>query len=208
MNVLKIFYPPRCICCFEVVKNNALTCEECAKDFSSRKNYIDFHTPDFDCTSLYRYEGSVKGVITNIKSKKSLSICKKVGNLLADEAARLHSNTPFDLVAYVPMTRRAVAKRGFNQSEVFARIISEYLGLEFEKDVLIKIRETEPQKTLDAAKRKTNLKGAFKTAKDVDGKNVLIVDDIITTGATLKENVKMLYKAGARKVTAITFAKV
>lgn len=207
MKILNIIYPPRCICCFEVVKNNALTCENCAKDFLSRKNYVDFHALDFDCISLYRYEESVKGVIRNIKSKKSLTVCKKVGHLLVEEAERLHSKTPFDLVTYVPMTRKAVAKRGFNQSEVFARIISKHLGLEFEKNILIKIRETEPQKSLKAAQRRTNLKGAFKVAKDVDGKSILLVDDIVTTGATLRENAKMLYKAGARRVTALTFAK-
>ena len=205
--MLKFIYPPRCICCVEVVGNDILVCENCAKDFESRKNYIDFHALDFDCTSLYRYEGSVRGVVSNIKGKRSLTICKKVGNLLVEEAERLNSKTPFDLVAYVPMTRKAVAKRGFNQSEVFARIISKHLGLEFKKNVLIKIRETEPQKSLKSAQRRTNLKGVFKVAKEVDGKSILLVDDIVTTGATLGENAKMLYKAGARRVTALTFAK-
>ena len=207
MRLADIIYPPRCICCFKVVKHNALTCQECAKDFNSRKNYIDFHSLDFDCTSLYRYEGSVKGVIGCIKFRHSLTVSKKVGKLLAEEAKRLHSNTPFDLVTYVPMTRRAIAKRGFNQTAVFAKIISKKLNLKFEKNVLVKICETEPQKSLKAAQRKTNLKGAFKVLKDVDGKNVLLVDDIVTTGATLRENAKMLYKAGARRVTALTCAK-
>lgn len=207
MRLVDVIYPPRCICCFKVVEPNVLVCKNCAKDFNSRKNYIDFHSIDFDCTSLYRYQGSVKGVINCIKFKHSLTVCKKVGNLLADEAVKLNLDTPFDLVAYVPMTRRATVNRGFNQSAVFAKIISKRLNLDFEKGVLIKIRETEPQKSLKAAQRKTNLKGAFKVAKDVDGKNVLLVDDIVTTGATLKENVKVLYKAGARRVTALTFAK-
>ena len=207
MKLTDFIYPPRCISCFKVVEHNTLVCKECAKDFETRKNYIDFHAFDFDCRSLYKYDGSVKGVINCIKFKHSLTICKKVGNLLAEEAQRLHQNTPFDLVVYVPMTRKAKAKRRFNQAEVFARIISKQLGLKFEKNVLIKIRETKPQKSLKAAERRTNLKGAFKVTKDVDGKSILLVDDIVTTGATLKENAKMLYKAGARRVTAITFAK-
>lgn len=207
MKLLDFIYPPRCICCFDVVKPDTLVCEKCIKDFETRKNYIDFHSTDFDCTSLYKYDGSVKGVIGCIKFRHSLTICKKVGNLLVEEAKRLHSNTPFDLVVYVPMTRKAKAKRRFNQSEVFARIISKHLNLKFEKNVLIKIRETKPQKSLKAAERKRNLKGAFKVVKDVEGKSVLLVDDIVTTGTTLKENAKMLYKAGARRVTAITFAK-
>ena len=106
------------------------------------------------------------------------------------------------------MTPKSTAKRGFNQSEVFAKIISKKLNLKFKKNVLRKIRETEPQKSLKAAQRKTNLKGAFKVCKNVEGKNVLLIDDIITTGVTLKENAKMLYKAGAKKITALTFAKV
>ena len=208
MRILDIIYPPRCICCFEVIKNNALTCEECGKDLEKRVNYIDFHAIDFECTSLYRYQGSAKGVISTIKSKKSLTVCKKVGNILADEAERLYAKTPFDLVVYVPMTRVRMIKRGFNQTAVFAKIISKRLNIGFEKEVIKKIRETEPQKSLRAAQRAVNLKDAFKVMKDVDGKSILLVDDVITTGATIKENVKILYKAGARKVTVLTFAKV
>lgn len=208
MKLIDIIYPPRCICCYEVIGHNRLTCENCAKDLEKRKNYIDFCTPDFNCTSLYQYEGSTKGVISCIKFKRSLTICKKVGKLLADEAEKMHTNTPFDLVVYVPMTPKSTAKRGFNQSEVFAKIVSKKLNLKFKKNVLRKIRETEPQKSLKAAQRKTNLKGAFKVCKNVEGKNVLLIDDIITTGVTLKENAKMLYKAGAKKITALTFAKV
>ena len=89
-----------------------------------------------------------------------------------------------------------------------AKIISKRLKLKFQKNVLKKIRQTRPQKGLKAAERKKNLKGAFKVCKNVEGKNILLIDDVITTGSTLLENAKMLYKAGAKRVTVLTFTKV
>ena len=208
MRLRDIIYPPRCICCYSVVENNRLTCSECEKKLKDSVNYVDYHTPNFDCTSLYKYNECTKGAVGNIKWKRSITICKKIGSLLADEAEKLHSKTPFDLVAYVPMTKRDKGNRGFNQCEVMAKVISKRLDLKFERNVLKKIRQTKPQKELTAAERAKNLKGAFKVCKDVEGKNVLLIDDVITTGSTLKENAKMLYKAGTNSVTVCTFAKV
>ena len=205
MRLRDIIYPPRCICCYKVVANNRLTCDECQKKLESSINYIDYRTPEFECTSLYKYNECTKGAVGNIKRRRSTTICKKVANLLADEAQKL---VPFDIVTYVPMTRRDKAERGFNQCEIMAKVISKRLNLKFEKNVLKKIRQTAPQKELKAAERAKNLRGAFKVCKDVKGKSVLLIDDVITTGATLRENAKMLYKAGANRVTVLTFAKV
>ena len=205
MRLRDIIYPPRCICCYKVVANNSLTCDECQKKLESSINYIDYRTPEFECTSLYKYNECTKGAVSNIKRRRSTTICKKVANLLADEAQKL---VPFDIVTYVPMTRRDKAERGFNQCEIMAKVISKRLNLKFEKNVLKKIRQTAPQKELKAAERAKNLRGAFKVCKDVKGKKVLLIDDVITTGATLRENAKMLYKAGANRVTVLTFAKV
>lgn len=204
MRLRDIIYPPRCICCYNVIENNRLTCDECEKKLKDSINYIDYRTPDFECTSLYKYNECTKGAVGNIKRRRSTTICKKVGNLIADEAQKL---MPVDMVTYVPMTRQDKAERGFNQCEIMAKVISKRLNLKFQKNVLKKIRQTKPQKDLKSAERTKNLKGAFKVCKNVEGKRILLVDDVVTTGATLKETAKMLYKAGAKSVTAITFAK-
>ena len=205
MRLRDIIYPPRCICCYKVIENDRLTCDECEKKLKDSINYIYYRTPDFECTSLYKYNECTKGVVGNIKRRRSTTICKKVANLLADEAQKL---PPVDIVAYVPMTRQDKAERGFNQCEIMAKVISKRLTLKFQKNVLKKIRQTRPQKELKAAERAKNLKGAFRVCKDVKGKKILLIDDVITTGATLRENARMLYKAGAAHVTVLTFAKV
>ena len=201
MRLRDIIYPPRCICCYKIIPVNRLTCDECEKKLKESVNYIEYRTPELECRSLYKYNECTKGVISNIKRRRSTTICKKVANLLADEAEKL---APFDVVAYVPMTKKDKAERSFNQCEIMARIVSRRLKLKFQKNVLKKIRQTRPQKELKASERIRNLRGAFKVCKDVKGKNVLLIDDVITTGSTLGEISKTLYRAGANSVRVIS----
>lgn len=127
---------------------------------------------------------------------------------MAAEAELIGRRYNIDEVAYIPMTKRDVRERGFNQCKVFAQKICERLEIEFNKDILIKTRQTLPQKNLSAKRREINLKGAFKATCELYGKTVLLIDDVTTTGATLREAAKELVRAGAYKVVALTFAKV
>jgi len=113
-----------------------------------------------------------------------------------------------DLVTAVPMHWRRLLARGYNQSVELARGVAKSLGVPLDVRVLHKMRHTEPQSKLSARERKANLAGVFVAdVSRVAGKNVLLVDDVMTTGATLETASRALRLAGARRVEVLVLAR-
>jgi len=106
---------------------------------------------------------------------------------------------------FVPVTKRKLIDRGFNQSEVLAQKLAKNLNLKIFSD-LVKIKDTEDQVKLDFEKRLDNLKDVFKV-KSHSPKKIILVDDVKTTGATLKECAKVLKEAGAREIIGLTILR-
>lgn len=163
--------------------------------------------PEFDgALSTFVYEGGAAVLIKKFKLGKgylkqyfAYEIYKKIRGF-----ARC------DIIVCVPMTRRARLKRGYNQSELLAKALSERCGVPYLKGAVEKRKETATQKELSRKERGKNLKGCFKVVKreEVKGKRVLVVDDVLTTGATADEMAFALKKAGAIKVYLATVASV
>jgi ComF family protein len=112
-----------------------------------------------------------------------------------------------DLIAPVPLHPRRLRQRGFNQALLLAHAFPEVaLG----REVVVRVRHTVPQVELKPKERRDNVKGAFAVPNPalVKGKNVLLLDDVFTTGATVRECAKVLLKAGARRVDVLTVARV
>lgn len=118
------------------------------------------------------------------------------------------SNKNYILVP-VPLDKQKLKKRGFNQAELLAKDMGSYLNFPIKKGCLIKIKKTFPQVGLDNRSRKDNLKSAFaiKEKEAVKNKNILLIDDVFTSGATLNECAKVLKRAGAKQVIGITVAR-
>ena len=116
--------------------------------------------------------------------------------------------TGVELVVPVPLHRRKLRSRGFNQSSLLGKEIGNRLGLPLEEKVLIKERETKDQIGLTREQRLANLRGAFTVDKPqlVKGKSLLLVDDIFTTGSTVSHSAAALLAAGAEEVSVITWA--
>jgi ComF family protein len=115
------------------------------------------------------------------------------------------------VVIPIPLSRERLRMRGFNQAEIIARPVAEYLGLTFVTAALARIRHTKPQtETKSARERRENLRGCFAVRNNfsVRGRNILLVDDVTTTGATLLEAAKILKAAGSLTVYALVVAKV
>jgi ComF family protein len=108
-------------------------------------------------------------------------------------------------LAFVPVTKRKLIDRGFNQSEVLAQKLAKNLNLKIFSDV-IKSKDTDDQAKLDSEKRLNNLKDIFKV-ENLPPKKIILVDDIKTTGVTLKECAKVLKEAGAREIIALTILR-
>lgn len=114
-----------------------------------------------------------------------------------------------DSIIPVPLHKRRLRWRGFNQALMLAREISEITGIWVDPNTLIRVRYTRPQTRLPFKERSENVKGAFEVAREtfVRDRSVLLVDDVATTGSTLTECARVLKKAGARRVEALTIAR-
>lgn len=160
--------------------------------------------------SRYKYKGSIKDAICNMKFQKQQWICYPLGTYLAATVQQAYGDIAFDGIICVPATPQRLLERGFNQSRELAVAVSEQLKLPLLDGILFKKREAAVQSSLTHAERIQNVKGAFyvRNAEKLYDKNILLIDDVMTTGATVNECAKTLRRAGALCVYAATVATV
>jgi ComF family protein len=138
----------------------------------------------------------------------------ELASLMAEDMARVVDLRRFPegrpVVVPIPTTPRRLRGRGYNQAEVLARCLAERLGLEL-RHALVRTSESRSQTTLTPTERQRNVRGAFSPAArgevEVRGAHVLLVDDVLTTGATAGEAATVLARMGARSVTLVAFAR-
>lgn len=112
-----------------------------------------------------------------------------------------------DLIMPVPLTKKRLTQRGYNQSLLLAKAISDFTNIPLSYDILLKVKETPHQSNLRGTQRIQSLKNAFQAATSVKGKTIAVVDDVMTTGATLNECARALIKADAESVIGIVAAR-
>jgi len=112
-----------------------------------------------------------------------------------------------DGIVPVPVTKRTLRTRGFNQALLLSVVLSRHLRIPVYMDMLYKKRDTPAQIGLGAKERARNVKNAFEVRGRLDKPRLVLLDDVMTTGATVKECAKTLVKAGAKEVVAITLAR-
>lgn len=168
-------------------------CPRCRKrNFSFVKNYTPF-----------LYKDGIRNAILSLKFSKQKSKARTLGYIMA--ANIITQNAPsFDYVTHVPSYSFREISRGFNQAQLLAEYVS--INLNSPHKVLIKkIRDTKKQSTLKMSERLTNVKNAYKVNDiNVEGKTILLIDDVLTTGSTLYECSQVLKKAGAKAVYCST----
>lgn len=152
------------------------------------------------------YGGILKKLILEFKYESNYTAGYLLSNFLLEIIEE--NNIKADVICYVPMTKKAEKKRGFNQCKVIAKNISNATGIPVRKCIK-KIRNTKEQKTLNKEERIENLSGAFKVnnVDNIRNRNVILIDDVITTGATISECQNILKKSGAKKIIVLTIAK-
>lgn len=149
------------------------------------------------------YRGLVKRIIRRFKYDGEKFYCRYFARIIADEYAK--SDFDVDVVVPVPMTDKRVKERGYNHAELIAREFCKIMDLPLDAETLIRLHDTESQTRKNASERRRNLEGAFKltTKNAFKDKNVLLIDDVMTTGATAHECAKTLR---AKKVFVLTVA--
>lgn len=157
--------------------------------------------------SWAHYKSSVRQAIHSMKYKNNIALGYYFALKLIPEVVA--TNWPIDLVIPVPLSRSHNKSRGYNQAVLISRPLSRALHLAHETGVLKRIRETSTQTKLNAEQRFQNVEGAFSgNPAKLNGKNVLLVDDVITTGATMINCTKALLASGALNVYCISVARV
>lgn len=157
--------------------------------------------------SSFYYAYPVDKAVRNLKFSGKKYLAEVYAQFLKDTYLKYFSGA--DAFAFSPMTRRSKRRRGYNQAEQLARELTKLVGVPT-LDVLVKSRETESQSRLGRAERFNNLKNAIKAGNRalIEGKRIVFIDDIMTSGATAEACAEQLMKAGASEVCVLTLATV
>ncbi len=154
--------------------------------------------PDGVC-SPFLYEDDIAKLLSRAKFRAGFASLALVSELCAMQFGAQQPKP--DLLIPVPLSWRRMAKRGYNQSALIARYVSKSLGIPVDLRTLKRKRHTRPQSELSRSARLKNLSGAFTVRRDLSGKSVALIDDVLTTGATVRAASNTLKKAGAERVT-------
>ena len=183
-----------CLVCGAPIEDESDYCMRCQNNES---NFERSRSP-------FVYDGEAKELIHKMKFGGKKYIAKTLGAFMAD--CFVKNEMSADVITFVPMTRQEERKRGFNQAELIANDLGERLHLPV-LPALQKIKDTSQQKELTREDRMKNLDGAFRCVFDeVKRLNVLLVDDVFTTGITANECAKALLKGKAKSVSVLTAA--
>lgn len=166
--------------------------------------------PSFDVARAgFVYEGHCRELIHAFKYQNKTHLRRPLALLARERLTEFVASRCPDLIVPVPLHRKRLRSRGFNQAVLLGELLAYEWRLPLERQVLQRVRWTKPQINLSADDRRENVKGAFAVADSVAvaGKRVLILDDVLTTGSTVEECSRMLKRAGAVDVAVITVAR-
>jgi len=216
--ILNVLYPKYCLLCLReglyicarcktlLQYYNGPCCPVCKGLLRSQKYFIHKickkHSNLDGLFPLIHYDCRSKIILGEAKYKYAQEVLVEIADMLKP----IYSNLPFkiDYLVPVPLSREKKNYRGFNQSEVIAKAI----GWKY-KNILQRLRDTKSQAISNRSERITNLKNAFiiDPFYKIKDKNIVLIDDVYTTGSTLEECAKILKEAGASKVVAVVWAK-
>ncbi|MBX7138889.1 MAG: hypothetical protein K1X83_13010 [Oligoflexia bacterium] len=230
MNPLDLIFPRRCLVCHRRLRKAMLcygclppvcfqdTSQRCLQCFSSdfqldaeqrceacRRAPTLFNSMRF----IWNYDERAKNLIHVLKYAPSFRLCRHAGGLLSSLLPRLYSELGWDLVVPLPSSAHSLTRRGFNQCAVMAKVLERALPTaEYRPQALAHPGRNPPQASLRHADRLGNIKAAFRArASVVEGKRILLLDDVITTGATAQAAGIALLDGGAYSVDLIALAR-
>lgn len=216
----RIIFKPSCLLCASPQANNHEACRACLNDLpwhpktscpqcglaSSGQlcGSCISSSPDFDATtSVFLYDYPIDAMMQRYKYGNMLNLGHTFGQLLSEKL----SLENIDLIIPMPMHPTRLKERGFNQALEIAKVLTKNCKDKLDYKNVERQTLTPPQASLPLKERVKNIKGAFKVEADLTGKKIAIVDDVMTTGASLNELAKTLKKAGASHVECWVIAR-
>ncbi len=197
-NILPLPSPrcPRCALPYHPGAGNDHHCQTCLQE--SRPVFSGV-------VAVGPYEGLLREAIHRFKYRNDINLDRPLARMLADRI--ISANVPVDLVLPVPLHRDRLVQRSYNQSALLAKRIARALGAAYRFDRLARIRQGAPQKEMAARERSENVKKSFALRQPLAGERVLLVDDVMTTGATVRECARTLLAGGAASVHVAVLAR-
>ena len=206
--ITHFLFPPKCVLCGRILRDEETDLCSCCRTeteiFPKPKSKHPFLA---SWTALWYYNGNVRKSLIRFKFYNARSHATTYGRLLAMKLLEEYPEG-FDLLTWIPISPLRRLRRGYDQVELIAKAVSAELGLEA-TPTLKKIRHNRPQSRLSSySRRRANVLGAYKIMPEADiaDKRILLLDDILTTGATASEAGRILLTAGAKEVTAAAVA--
>lgn len=222
--LIKWLYPDKCASCgklMDIYKNEWL-CPSCKDAFAELSGPVCKKCGAFRCCcpkgegfhfdkniSFFLYDENMRRAIHSFKYGKKLSQGRALGKLMADAFKKRNIDVQdYDYIVPVPIHKERLRERGFNQSEILAMKISEITKIPLSTKIVKRIKDTIPQSTLSYEGRLKNVKNSFKVSKasNIYRKNIILIDDIFTSGSTADAVSKVLKENGAAKVLSVTLS--
>lgn len=209
---LDLLFPPKCVFCGKVLDDGE---QGFCMDCQSALPWIGPDDPPKRCAQLSRcesplwYRDGVRDCVHRYKFEDRPFYAGTCGKLMA-QLVHDRLDGAYDLLTWAPLSRKRKKERGYDQAYLLAKAVAEELGGPPPVETLRKVRDTAAQSSLeDAQARAANVSGVYEIVDParVAGKRVLLVDDVVTTGATLSQCAQVLLAAGAAEVLGLTFAR-
>ena len=203
---LSCFFPHQCPYCRKIIRSGLTECEECLRNFPKEPKKM--MTPvGILCIAPFAYEAAVRNSIIDFKFHGNSFNAKSYAKAICRVIEYCDMLDDFDVITFVPLSKKRRNERGFDQSELIARYVGSILGKKV-KALLIKARQNKNQYELNLSERIENVKGVYKPVNRdlIENENILIIDDIFTTGNTLAECCRILRENGAKSIICMTIA--
>ncbi|MDP2301061.1 MAG: ComF family protein [Ignavibacteria bacterium] len=219
-STLDVILPRTCPgCSVKLLPTEKILCVDCLNDLTPahESNITEEFTKHFEETklitglfSMFLFEKgeAIQKLLFSIKYERRFSSAFYMGELLGEALLQYRAEWEYDLILPVPLHKVRLIERGFNQANYIAKGISSIVGVKSSKDILYRKRYTDTQTKKDKEERKKNVQDAFKikSAIEIENKNILLVDDVITTGSTINAAAGVLKLHGASSVFAASIA--
>ncbi|MBE6932985.1 MAG: ComF family protein [Ruminococcaceae bacterium] len=206
---LELLYPSKCVFCDCLLeKEETELCSHCRKELPYCEEKVRQVPFSKDTAAVFYYEAQVRESILRYKFRRNPQYSHAYGRLLAMKIAE--QGIDYDVISHVPVSRRRHRSRGYDQAQRLARATARELGGTYQR-LLKKVRNNPAQSGISRPEqRRANVLGVYKAVKlpGLRGKSVLLIDDVMTTGATLSECCRTLLDAGAAQVSCATLAAV
>lgn len=208
--IFNFLFPPVCGICLKKTKN--WICEECLKKLNIKLNIVKNNVNDikYNLYFISYYKDNIKKLLIDYKFNSKSYLYKTFSSIIINENNLCKILKSYDIITSVPMNKKRQAIRGYNQTELITKELSKKLKVD-NCSILEKVKENKTQSKLSFIDRKNNVKNVFKVKNKfkniINQKNIIIFDDIYTTGFTAEECIKEIKKFNPKKIDIFVISK-